>query len=201
MGRPSLARETLIEVSQKLFWERGYENVSVDDLCRAAGVNKGSFYYFFKTKKALALAANAERWRSMQPMLLFDPEALDPLQNIYNYFKSMVGYQSEMARSSATGFLGCPFGMMGTEMAGIEPEIRTQVQDIFEGHVRFIEQNLRSARKAGLIATGSLQKIARQIFMQWQGALVLARVYNDPAALQTALQFTRKILDGLRFKN
>lgn len=38
-------------MSLKLFADRGYENVSVDELVRAASVTKGAFYHYFSSKE------------------------------------------------------------------------------------------------------------------------------------------------------
>ncbi len=56
MGRVSDAKEHLIESGKQLMHARGYTAVSVQDLCQHAGVNKGSFYYFFPAKRDLVLA-------------------------------------------------------------------------------------------------------------------------------------------------
>ena len=200
MGRPSVAKQKLIEASQELFWQRGYENVSVDDLCQHAGVNKGSFYYFFKTKKELALQSNEQRWQSIQQMQLVDPQVGDPLAQIPAYFQEVIKLQETQSRTRGDQIRGCPFGIMGAELSSIEPEITEQVQRVFEGHIRFIAHNLQLAHQIGMIGPGDFDAIAREIFTMWQGALLLARVYNDPAALQQTLQNTRGRLASLRAK-
>jgi AcrR family transcriptional regulator len=50
----------LVQVGLSAFDERGYSEVSVDDVCRAAGIAKGSFYRHFASKEALFLAAVSE---------------------------------------------------------------------------------------------------------------------------------------------
>jgi TetR/AcrR family transcriptional repressor of nem operon len=45
-----------------MIWESSYGSVSVDDICTKAGVNKGSFYYAFKSKSDLAVAAFERHW-------------------------------------------------------------------------------------------------------------------------------------------
>jgi len=37
----------------KLFRERGYNLVSIDDICEAAGITKSTFYYHYKSKNDL----------------------------------------------------------------------------------------------------------------------------------------------------
>ena len=56
MAGRSQTRQHLITTAQHLFATKSYVSVSVDKICKAAGVNKGSFYYFFETKRELLLA-------------------------------------------------------------------------------------------------------------------------------------------------
>ncbi len=43
----------LIEIARALFFERGYERTSVDEIIARAGVSKGAFYHHFPSKDAL----------------------------------------------------------------------------------------------------------------------------------------------------
>ncbi len=44
-------KELFIKIADKLFFQRGYENVSVDEICREAGKAKGLFFYYFEKKE------------------------------------------------------------------------------------------------------------------------------------------------------
>ncbi|GGG10744.1 FAD-dependent oxidoreductase [Paenibacillus abyssi] len=46
-------RELVAETALKLFHERGYEQVSVDDIIAATGTSKGTFYHYFSSKDEL----------------------------------------------------------------------------------------------------------------------------------------------------
>jgi AcrR family transcriptional regulator len=50
-------RAQLLELALAMFSERSYDEVSVDDLARAAGVSKGLLYHYFPTKRDLYVAA------------------------------------------------------------------------------------------------------------------------------------------------
>jgi AcrR family transcriptional regulator len=54
-GIPSL-RSRLITIAMAAFSERGYADVTVDDVCRAADIAKGSFYRQFSSKEELFLS-------------------------------------------------------------------------------------------------------------------------------------------------
>lgn len=43
-------RKKIYDTAVRLLSEKGYENTTIDDICNASGVAKGSFYHYFKTK-------------------------------------------------------------------------------------------------------------------------------------------------------
>jgi AcrR family transcriptional regulator len=50
---PEERRMEFLMAAQRLFIENGYYRTSVDDICKAMGVAKGLFYYYFKSKEDL----------------------------------------------------------------------------------------------------------------------------------------------------
>jgi AcrR family transcriptional regulator len=46
-------RQELMAAAQHLFYAKGYENTSVNDIIKAAGVSKGAFYHHFDSKTAV----------------------------------------------------------------------------------------------------------------------------------------------------
>lgn len=54
---PEVRRKELIEVASRLFIEKGYESVSVRDILTEVNGAPGMFYYYFKSKKDIYLAA------------------------------------------------------------------------------------------------------------------------------------------------
>jgi AcrR family transcriptional regulator len=50
---PKVRRQELIDIAEKLFVERGYENVAVSDIVKAAHVAQGTFYWYFESKEAI----------------------------------------------------------------------------------------------------------------------------------------------------
>ena len=70
-------KQQLLDAAAALFAERGYANTRIADICTAAGVAKGLFYWYFETKEALFI----ELVRSMRTRLrraqgaAIDPDA------------------------------------------------------------------------------------------------------------------------------
>ena len=50
-------KRKLVEAGVDLMRKQGFNATTVDDICAAAGVTKGSFFHYFKTKQEVAQAA------------------------------------------------------------------------------------------------------------------------------------------------
>jgi AcrR family transcriptional regulator len=57
---PDIRRAELLDRASALFVQRGYDNVSLNDLIADAGISKGAFYHWFPSKDEL-ITALAER--------------------------------------------------------------------------------------------------------------------------------------------
>ena len=55
--KPEVRRQELIDVASALFAEKGYEEVSVRDILQIVGGAPGMFYYYFKSKQDIYIAA------------------------------------------------------------------------------------------------------------------------------------------------
>src|SRR5690554_2228897 len=55
--RGAASRLRILDAALETFRAQGYAATTVDDLCRAAGLTKGSFFHHFESKEAAALAA------------------------------------------------------------------------------------------------------------------------------------------------
>ncbi|GAA2585575.1 TetR/AcrR family transcriptional regulator [Actinomadura fulvescens] len=55
-GRGEARRAAILDVAARLFADRPYDLLSIDEIARAAGVAKGLIYYYFGSKRGLFLA-------------------------------------------------------------------------------------------------------------------------------------------------
>ncbi|HEX8107419.1 MAG TPA: helix-turn-helix domain-containing protein [Kofleriaceae bacterium] len=53
-------RAQLLELAKRAFSDRSYDEVSIDDLARGAGISKGLLYHYFPTKRHLYVAGLRE---------------------------------------------------------------------------------------------------------------------------------------------
>ena len=169
----------------ELTWERGYNAVTVDAICERAGVKKGSFYHFFDSKAALAIAAMESAWenRSRPNLDAAFSAGNPPLERLKQYFETLYRMQYEMSR--ATGrVLGCPFFSLGMESGGLEPEVWETSQRYVRRKRKYIASAIRDAQSEGLIDVDDVDDAAQSIQTLLEGALARSRVMNDPGPLR-----------------
>ena len=153
--------------------------MSVDDICTTAGVKKGSFYYFFPSKAALAVAAFEEHWQCQRPQLdqIFSPLS-DPLERLENYCRMLCEVQRE--KRELTGHvLGCPYASVGAELSAQDEKIRLKVYEMFERTCKYLETTFRDAHSQGLIPAQDFAAAARAACSHIIGTLMHARIKND----------------------
>ena len=63
MKKGELRRKEILDMAEKLFYEKGYESTSVQDILDALGISKGGFYHYFESKNALLEEICRERSR------------------------------------------------------------------------------------------------------------------------------------------
>jgi TetR/AcrR family transcriptional regulator, transcriptional repressor for nem operon len=184
MGRVSDAKERLMDAVLELIWSGSYGSTTIDLICDKAGVKKGSFYYFFKSKADVAAAALEANWQQRRPELdsLFSP-MVPPLERLRNFSEMAYRKQSEVKRGCGC-VLGCSLFTMGAEICTQEKELRGKIQEILGHYRKYLESAIRDAGAAGLIDPGDAPAKARMLFAYYEGVLTQARIQNDVEVLR-----------------
>ena len=71
--RSERTRAAIREAANRLFLERGVDATTVDAICAAADISKGTFYLYFHRKEDLLVEYGLQRlrlWRDMLPDLI-----------------------------------------------------------------------------------------------------------------------------------
>jgi TetR/AcrR family transcriptional regulator, transcriptional repressor for nem operon len=163
--------ERIVKEASRLFRERGFENVSVGEVMKAAGLTHGAFYAHFGSKEELQAAAIA-----------YGQEvSLDRLQRSKR--KKSKGsfadrYLSRWHRDNPGD--GCTMAALAQEVARSTPELKAA-----------FEQGLENF----LSAKGADRKEAIFWTAAMMGGVVLARAVQDPRLSDEILESVRQRLD------
>jgi TetR/AcrR family transcriptional repressor of nem operon len=181
----------------ELFWTGSYDSTTIDQICEKAGVRKGSFYYFFEDKAALAEAALDAEWEKYRPNLdaLFSA-SVPPLERLRRHCEFTLKEQADLkARHGCV--LGCPLCTLGTEISTQEKGLQKKVQEIMAYGLKYLETAIRDAHAAGEIQAPDARAKANLLHACHLGLLTQARIQNDLAVLA---DFTRTTFELLGVK-
>lgn len=185
MGRKSDARQRILTAATELIHARGYNGVGIQEICEAAGVNKGSFYHFFGTKRDLLLAI-IDHLTEYIGQALFGPiEAaeLPPREAILEVFRRHA-QSCANSRKKAGVLKGCPIGNLVIEMSAQQEGLAPRLHEALEQFASHLERPIRQAMERGEIAPGDARQIARSLTAYFQGITLLAKADNDAATIE-----------------
>jgi TetR/AcrR family transcriptional repressor of nem operon len=183
MKQESESKRKLLEAAIDLIWKSSYGAVSVDDICEQAGVNKGSFYYAFKSKSDLAVAAYERYWENKRAKMdgIYSPQ-VPPLQRLDNLVEAILADQ--MGRYKETGKMaGCPFCSIGSEVGTQDENIRAAADRIGVKMAKYNESLIRDLAAEGLVETNNPAELSQEMCCYLTGVLMQAKIENSPKQL------------------
>ena len=187
----------------ELFWEKGYEATSVDDLVARLGIGRGSLYAAFGSKHALYLQA-LDRYRCEHMAGAFaaldDPTAsLRP--TLRRFFAALVAealgspLRGDAPRGGAPP-RGCFMVNATTERAACDAEVAARVRENAATMEATLERALRRAQVRGEVAAGKdARALARFLVMAVQGLRVAGAATPNRATLRDMVRLTLAVLD------
>lgn len=144
--KPEERRTQLLDCAQKLFFEVGFENTTVQDIMDAAKVSKGGFYHHYKSKDELLLAV-------IQRLVGFSVSVLGPIVENKSVPPLDRFRELHMARREfikASGFFSQP-GLMGNLQRPENARLMKQLNDsIFDAVVPMVSLVLQDGIDDGV---------------------------------------------------
>lgn len=179
MARVNDTRERLLQAALDLVWEESFGAASVDAICQKAGVRKGSFYHFFKSKEDLVVAALEDNFANARVDYdrIFSP-SIAPVERLKGFFDLMIRKQ-QMKREKAGRVVGCPYMSAAVSCSSAEQLVRERVQQLFATWKKYFESALRDGIADGSIPSQDIPRSVELVFDYIEGALTVGRVQNS----------------------
>ena len=188
-------RDRLIAEGLKSLVLHGFEGVGLNAILHAAGVPKGSFYYYFKSKEDFARAVLDvyERHADEQQDAIFKDTSRSPMQRLRDYFDEIGrGHLAEAPLG------GCLFGILSQTAATRSPEFKARLAQVFSTWEAELAELLEEAKSVGEVDSGLDTKEAAAFLIEsYEGMLVRLKVDSNRNALR---RFQRMALEPLGIK-
>ncbi|MFO0960111.1 MAG: TetR family transcriptional regulator C-terminal domain-containing protein [Isosphaeraceae bacterium] len=188
-------RNILLEAGREVFLRRGYANAGIDHIVQGAGIPKGSFYYYFKSKEQFGLAVIDEFAARCDARIAeaLDDKGRSPLERIRHYFEeSLNRLATDQCRD------GCLVGRLGQEMANQNETYRARIDEIFSAWASRLADCVREAQELGELSGDWDPEVLAEVWLSgWQGALLRAKMARSTRPLRRFLDVM--VSRGTRF--
>jgi len=184
-------RAQLVELGLAEFGTRTYEEVSIDDIARRAGMSKGLLYHYFPTKRAYYAACVRQ---AASDLLTRMDEATRASPSLLAGLDAYLAYVKNHARAYATLMRGGP---------GVDREVSRIVEEtraaLLERLVRGVETSAPAGKPALVrIALQGFIGLAEEASLAWveHGLHKRARAASAEEVRDLLVRAFRALLDG-----
>ncbi|WP_151898106.1 TetR/AcrR family transcriptional regulator [Streptomyces sp. C8S0] len=187
-------RTRLVQTARALIHGSSYAEVGVGDLCREAGVHRGSLYHFFPSKEAVGLAVIDANWEVLKAVLdeAFGSEA-PPLERIDAFLDGFTGMLTA-ARERMGTVPGCAIGNLALELSG-QPGGPAPDRRHPDRLGALLPRRRRGSRAPGHVPAGVDADVAAVRALAYlQGITLMAKAYDRPALVAEAKTAVRALI-------
>jgi TetR/AcrR family transcriptional regulator, transcriptional repressor for nem operon len=175
-------RNAILEAAAPLIHSQGFHKTGLKEILDAAGVPKGSFYFYFKSKDDFGLALVDYLAQSMRERSgpVFQDDTVPPVERLSRFFTML-----RQKLHSLDYERGCPIGNLAQEMSDLSPRMREHLKNAMAAFCAAVATVLREA-----VGRGDLPddldpvETAAFIFDAWEGALLRMKTEKGPAPLE-----------------
>lgn len=189
------AKTQILQSAAFLIRKKGYNHTGIKEILDTAGVPKGSFYYYFKSKEELGIEL-------IDFYLEFFRSKIDKITSgksksgIKRIKKFIAVFNDIFVSENYSG--GCPLGNLAQEMGDLNEKFRQKVSRAFEEIESFVKACLDDAIAAGEIDISvNTKKTAQLIVNSWEGAIMRMKLEKSLAPVKL---MEKTIIDTLILK-
>ncbi len=177
----SFDMDDALERAQTVFWAKGYEATSLSDLTKGMGINKGSLYNAFGSKKALFTQALLKYDRDNHQKTIAELDMLDdPVEALTTLFDGLIAECETDADRK-----GCLLVNTALDYPNHGDEVQELVRSALGDIEAFFQRLIVKGQKAGSIPeTVPVDDTAKSLLSLVVGLRVLSRGVFDASALE-----------------
>jgi TetR/AcrR family transcriptional repressor of nem operon len=192
---PIDSRTRLLDAALATFRRKGYSATTVDDICGATGLSKGSFFHHFKGKEELA-RATVEQWNRRTGALFAQApyqQVADPRARLLAY----LDFRAELLQGELAE-VTCLLGTLVQETYDTHPALRDACRAGIDAHAATLVPTIEAARALyAPQAAWTAESLALFTQAALQGAFVVAKSQASAQAALPLLAHLRAYVQGL----
>ncbi len=188
-------RKEIVNAAFELMLEKGYEDTGIQDILSKIGATKGCIYYYFKSKKDVAIAVIEEVIKPHYQSVWGDfYKSDDPLKALCHVIDGI--YDSDAARLSKTG---CPLGNLILEISAKDAVLANHTNAVITIWRSFLETGLKKAKDIGIIPKSfDISKVSDFIIASFEGCIMMSKSNQSKETLKGCFSSLKNYISSLR---
>ena len=184
-------RQHILDTGYKLIVSKGFSSVGLAEILQSAGVPKGSFYYYFKSKEQFGEEIITGYFREYLAALedIFQSGERSAYSCLMEYWQRWIETQSNECVDQK-----CLVVKLSAEVADLSEPMRLALLDGSSLVVERITQCIEEGISDSSIAKLDASTTAELLYNMWLGATLMSKLQRNADGLHQAMQTTMSIL-------
>lgn len=192
-GRSKIFDEKeVIQKARDIFWSKGFEASSTEELLAAMGIGKGSFYHSFEGGKKQLFEKvldqlSHEGIRQLKEKL---SKSKKPIDVIRAFFRSIA------SDNKKNHLLGCFLGNTVAELSNIDHGLTVKAITLLKRLEQVFFEVIKNAQESGeLKSKEDPNVIANYLITTWNGLSITRRMYPEVKILKPLIELQLKLIE------
>ncbi len=191
-------RQRILERSAPIFNTKGYFGASMGDVVLATGMEKGGIYNHFGSKEQLALESFDHAIGILQDRL---DQALQYRETAFEKLSAVLDVLGALAEDPPVAG-GCPILNTAVESTDAHPALKERAREAARDWLRLVGSIVKKGVESGeLHPATDPRSVASVVVAGLEGAVMLARLHDEPAHMQRVVEHLKVYLSSLQWEN
>lgn len=185
-------REHLLATGERLCLQRGFTGMGLNELLKTAGVPKGSFYHYFRSKELFGVVMLERYYKDYLERLAGHFE-----KGAGNYRDRFLAYYGDILKNACqhSRIQGCLTVKLSAEVCDLSEDMNAAMDKGVSKVIALLAQTLENGRKENsLIFQGDAQNAAQVFYSLWLGANLQAKISRSTAPLESVLAHVETLI-------
>ena len=187
-------RDKILDIGADLIHQKGFNHTGIQEILNLAGVPKGSFYNYFKSKEDFGLEVIGRFvffFKDFSGRVLENP-SLGPVERMLSLLDLFIDYFRSRGYTR-----GCPVGNLAQEMGDLSPAIREKLRLAVREMVQVYSRLLAEGQAAGEVSENlDVKETAAFLVSSWHGALMHMKIEKSEKPLVNHRTFVLNLLQS-----
>lgn len=184
-------RQHILDAGYRLIARKGFSSVGLAEILRSAGVPKGSFYHYFKSKEQFGEEVIVNYFREYLVALedILQTRRGPAYNRLIEYWQRWIDTQADECSDQK-----CLVVKLSAEVSDLSEPMRLALLNGSALVVNRIAQCIEEGIGDGSIAEMDAGMAAELLYNMWLGATLMSKLHRSADALLQAMQATTSIL-------